>query len=410
MTKNARLLPQLVMDLRGETRQKELARRIGVTSSYISQVESGVTVPKDEKLVEFARALHAEERLPELLLRAAHDRVSDEAGGEPARRAYQRVIEDVDAKGSDSKSPAPRRTLEYFPRAFEPLVIVTGDRREDPPKTCGDVGALSASPIDDRYVREIPLAPNTDKISDKVFVVAEDSYLKRRFGATNLLVIGSPASNHLARIVNRGALFRFAFDPRTSREIDEIIQGGEKAMEEGGVSNLKVFRDGKMAELKFIMNEFKQGGIFDPLFETYRVRARSLRDGVDFATVTIAKHPYADSDDFVAIMAAGFHLPGTVHAMKFLSSPLQFESHPFGGVVEVRMSESTWYERIEKADAVWDTQSYDVTQLISALERLAMLQTAPAMDDEAGSAGTLVALVRKLRGQPREHSTMSDKT
>ncbi len=400
MSDETKLLPRLIMELRGDDlRQKDLADKVGVTSSYISQMESGTTIPKDEKLVELARALAAEDRLPEFLLRAAHDRVAGDAGGGTARAAYMKLIQELDAKASESRRPAPRRTLEYFPRAFEPLVVVTGDRREDPPKTCGDVGALSASPIDDRYLRDIPFAMDTDKISDKVFVVAGEEYLRERFAKTNLLVIGSPASNHLARIVNRRALFRFAFDPRTAREIDQIIRDGEKARVEGGASNLKVFRDSKMADLKFIMNEFKQGGIFDPFVETYRVRARSLRDGVDFATITVAKHPYAESDDFVAIVAAGFHLPGTVHAVKLLSKPLEFQSRPLGGVVEVRMTESNWYARIEKAEPVWDTDEYVVADMIGALERLASLPDRSVGDEEGSATKALIALVRALGHQ-----------
>jgi len=395
------MLSKLIMELRGDKLQKDLALRLRVTSSYVSQIESGATVPKDEKLVELARVLGAEDRIPELLLWAAHDRASpDDADGKAVRQACQGLLQDLKRREAETQQRAPNRTLKHFPSAFRPLVVVTGDRREDPPKTCADVGALSGSPIDDRYLRRIPLHQKTEKISDKVFVLGEEEYLREKFSKINLLVIGSPAANHLARIVNRRALFPFAFHPTTSRDIDEIILGGKAAMQEAGSPNLKVFRDSKMADLKFIMSEFKQGGICNPLAPR-RVRGRSLRDGVDFATVTIAKNPYAESDDFVAIMAAGFHLPGTVYAVKQLSDPSAFESHPLGGVVEVRMDEADWLERIEKANAEWDIEPYTVDDMLRALDELAAQQDSAEAEDEVVNAKELATLVRALQ-QPGE--------
>ena len=373
--------------------QGALARAAGVSSSYVSQVLSGGTVPGEKAVCAFAAAMQIEDRLPELLLRACHDRLSDDENTEKARNVYLTLINRLDSSAAEAHSSVPIRTLEYFPRAFEPMVIVTGDKREDPPKTPGDVGAVSASPIDDRYLRRIPLSPDTEKISDKVFVLADDDYLRRKFGETNLLVIGSPASNHLARRINKQAVFHFAFNPETVEEIEEIIQEGIGRMKSQGPSGLNILRKEKSADLKFIMNEFKQGGIFDPLPESRKLRARSLRDGVDFASISLARNPFSESDDFVAILAAGFHLPGTVHAVRLLSEPTQFASHPFGGVVEITMTEGRWYERIEKADAHWDTQDYAPEDVIRALEDHSENPEWPLSLDEVTP---LVQMLKKL--------------
>src|SRR2546430_12635504 len=69
-----------------------------------------------------------------------------------------------------------------------------------------------------------PFRRDTDVISDKVFVnldyegkESDRRELEDLCGGKNLLIIGSPAANHLARIANRGALFRFALDRKSTR-------------------------------------------------------------------------------------------------------------------------------------------------------------------------------------------------
>lgn len=402
------LLPSYLEKARAErrVRQNELAKVAAVSNSYVSQVLAGTTVPNDERLAAFARVLGIEEQLPQLLLRAAHDRTSPDSENAGIRLAYLRLIQQWNTYSAESGLPTPARTLEHFPRAFQPLVIVAGDKREDPPKTPADVGALSASPLDDRYLRQLPLLPDTEKVSDKVFVLAKEDYLREKFGRQNLFVIGSPASNHLARKINRHAVFKFAFDRKAIADIERIVEGGHKEMDSRGVSGLKTYRDEKLKDLKFIMSEFKQGGIFDPLPASRKLRARSLRFDRDFATITIAEHPYAESHDFVAIMAAGFHLPGTVHAVKFLSDPSKFVSHPLGGVVEVTMSEATWWERIEKAEADWDTQGYQAKEIIPALESLPEESDWPMSGDEARRLIELVhALIRSPQAGADQQTT-----
>ena len=381
-----------------DVRQYELAKAAKVSDSYVSQVLAGTAVPSDERLAAFARVLNLEDCLPQLLLRAAHDRLPASPETAQIRLIYLHLVQQLDADAAKSGTPVAIRTLEYFPRAFQPMVIVTGDKREDPPKTPGDVGALSASPMDDRYLNAIPLPDNTEKISDKVFVVADEAYLRERFGHTNLFVIGSPASNHLARKINQHALFKFAFEQGTVEDIEGIVSGGIAEMRNRAAPGLKTYRDEKMRDLKFIMNEFKQGGIFDPLPKGRNLRARSLRGDVDFATITIATNPCAESDEFVAIMAAGFHLPGTVHAVKLLSQPSKFTAHPFGGVLEVRMSEAVWHERIAKADAQWDTEDYQAGDMIPALKRVGEKPDWPMSAEEARR---LIELVDALSPSPK---------
>lgn len=399
---NGRLLASHILRLRPENKlQKDLAREIDVTPSFISQVESGETVPSDERLATWARGLGAESSFPLLLLCAAHDRVGDGSEAATVRETYRRMIRELEATRREPAGFAKARTLADL-KAFAPMVIVAGDKREDPPKTEGDVGALSASPHDDRYLHDVSLPQGTDKISDKVFVHLKEEQLRREFGKINLLVIGSPASNHLSRIVNRHALFRFAFNPDTVNEIEGIIENARIAKKDGPGA-LKVARDTALRDLKFIMNEFKQGGIFDPLPDRHKVRAKALREGIDFATITVARNPFAENDDFVAIMAAGFHLPGTIHAVKMLSEPDRFANHPFGGVLEVKMNaDAPWHEKIQRGEAQIETSSYSIDDMRKALTGISDHPEWPGVKEEATELNKLVAALAQPRaGQPK---------
>jgi hypothetical protein len=86
------------------------------------------------------------------------------------------------------------RSLKNFPVDFRPLVVVTGDRREVPPLSKGDVLAYSFSTTDIMYLNNISYqgkkAALNDGlvVSDKQFVTDDEESLRRRFGSTNILV------------------------------------------------------------------------------------------------------------------------------------------------------------------------------------------------------------------------------
>jgi hypothetical protein len=114
------------------------------------------------------------------------------------------------------------RSLACFPEAFHPIAVVVGDRREEEPETPGDVLAYPASSCDLMFLLELGLPKDTPIVSDKVFMTANDTHLRKRFGQVNLLIIGSPASNHLARKINQSAIFRFYIDPGVVQRIEDI--------------------------------------------------------------------------------------------------------------------------------------------------------------------------------------------
>lgn len=258
------------------------------------------------------------------------------------------------------------KTLLDFPQAFCPLTVVVGDRREETehPKSAGDLFAYSASPSDLSSILHLGLPSDTDIVSDKVFVTADEDYLKERFGQKNLLIIGSPASNLLSRIVNTTALFRFHVDQDTQNFANEtattIRTIKDKPLELGRFALDPVNQE----KLRFYMNQFRKGGFLDP------TNLRGLRGFVippdkDYGVVTLCRNPFSpvDTSEYVCILAAGVHLPGTMQAIRFLTNPdYHFRERPLGGVLSVSLLVHQWAERLIKVEHEWSTEPYNTPE------------------------------------------------
>lgn len=267
------------------------------------------------------------------------------------------------------------KTLLDFPQAFCPLTVVVGDRREESehPKSAGDLFAYSASPSDLSWILQLGLPHDTEIVSDKVFVVSDEDYLKERFGNKNLLIIGSPSSNLLSRIVNSTALFRFHVDQDTQKFANETA-ATIRSIKDRPLELRRFALDPVNQErLRFYMNQFRKGGLLDP------TNLRGLRGFVippdrDYGVVTLCRNPYAptDSIEFVSILAAGVHLPGTMQATKFLSDPkFYFRERPFGGVLSVSLLVNQWADRLNKVDPEWSTEPYNTPEgLIEKFSRI----------------------------------------
>lgn len=376
--------------------QAALAKRLGVKASTISNFMKGQRLPSLSQLAQFSAALDLD--LHTLVLSRTYDEVYSESPINWPQNTLverdhllgrlQQCIQDAQSVASvkDLKENLGGRSFLEFPEAFQPMRVVTGDVRQDPPKTAGDIGAYSACPIDDRWIYKLGLPKDTEKVSDKEFLISDNDRLVREYGKCHLLVIGSPATNHLARIVNPNAIFRFNLPRDLKEKLENALEGlpGEKdreVLERRKRSNLPV--------LKQLMRRFCASyGIVDPLLQD--VRGFALAPDMDFATVTFAANPYYRGDDYryVAVMVAGFHHPGTVWALRCLGEPRDeqhgFLEHPYGGVLEIKISpEIPWEKRMRKARCSWDTDPYDKDALLKGLDelktrRLSLMQIDPA--------------------------------
>jgi len=365
-----------------ELSQGDVAKTIGVKGSAISNFENGQRLPSLTQLAQLSAALEVD--LQSMILSRTYDEVSSEDISKWPKDALsqrdnllgdlQRYIPDPGFVASIKSKGHPKgRSFLDFPGAFPNIKIVIGDRRENPPKTAGDIGAYSACPIDDRWICSLGLPKDTEKVSDKEFIVSTEEKLQKKYGNSTLLVIGSPAANHLARIINERAIFRFNLQKGYEGALDNVLKDRMVEKSEGSATSRK---DEHLKDLKRMMIQFFAFGIIDPMYST-TLRGVALSGGVDFGTITFASNPFYQEDDFryVAIMVAGFHHPGTIWALRRLSEPRNvnegFVNRPYGGVVEVKIdTEEPWEERMSKAMCSWDTDPYSLEDLLKGLDGL----------------------------------------
>lgn len=293
-------------------------------------------------------------------------------------------------------------TLCNFPEGFDPLVVVTGDRREIPPKSNGDLLAYSVSCTDFWYLNGNKLG-DALVLSDKQFVVDDDDTLRRRFGEKNMLVIGSPAVNLLSRRINDRSLFRFSITQETKEELfeqDELIKEIAHSDEDlyiyyqclegvldidsillrfkgdpdiDGLRNratsiVNRFKKTKICSnlaihrrpIRYLMHKLDIPGIYDSLSKT--IRGTAMPQNRDYGLISLLPNPFSrEQNKFYIIYVAGVHGPGTALGLKLLSQKIAFEDHPYGGVFEVNLRQfASYFEKLSASKARWETGSYSI--------------------------------------------------
>lgn len=306
------------------------------------------------------------------------------------------------------------KTLDSFPEDFKPLIIVTGDRREIPPQSKGDLLAYSVSSTDVMYMNHLNILPDeefTDHglvVSDKQFVEESEEVLQERFGSTNILVVGSPAVNLLARRINDQCLFRFAISENAKIELEEQYDFIDDNIDDDydlfiynqclegifdsktilaryidllpNIDRLKTkvnkivpeFKTTKICKnikthrrpTRYLMHKLDIPGIFDPTSGT--VRGKRLGPNVDYGLITITKNPFSDTDEYSLVYVAGVHGPGTALGLKKLAEKDAFTMHPLGGVFDVHLKkQAVYFERILSSDEMWETPGYRIEDVKS---------------------------------------------
>ncbi|MBX3084980.1 MAG: caspase family protein [Anaerolineae bacterium] len=262
------------------------------------------------------------------------------------------------------------RTLESFPFGFLPISIVVGDRREAKPKTAGDILALPGSSADLRWILSLGLPKNTEIISDKIFRQGNETYLREHFGQRNLLIIGSPAVNHLAQIVNETAFFPFADALKVHEQTKSIRDDIDKRSHSRSELAEFISDANNLDRINFYMNEYQLGGFIDPTFKFLK-RGAKIPNDRDYGTITLCRNPYSLSGEYVSILVGGVHLPGTMHALPLLAHAREeFKDKPLGGVFHVELAESLWEDRVAEGKPFWSTEAYTVNQMRAALTEL----------------------------------------
>jgi hypothetical protein len=388
------MVHELILEIVGEHAGKKLTHLLGTGKGFVSQICSGETLPSDLTLAVIATE-YAPDRLNELLVAAALDRALKKpskskptldaqtrrelnARRDKAMRALEVLQRSARGAASSPATPVKTsgRTLNDFPGAFYPLAIVTGDRREESGShiSAADLGAYAATPADTRWIESLELRGDVVKHIDKNFVLQPEDRLIERFANVNLLVVGSPAANHLARMINGSAVFRFNYEKDAGQGIENVIEQAKELT----AASLVAFKQTQHKALRHRMQTLFTGGIFDPMHPPQYVTAHYARivteTQLDFGILTFAANPFYEAScrkegrahdyRYVSIMAAGIHHPATAHALRRLSKENRnngvFNKHPYGGVLRVVLDLRTHFtERTEQATCDWEDRSDD---------------------------------------------------
>jgi transcriptional regulator with XRE-family HTH domain len=289
-----------------------------------------------------------------------------------AQDAFASALRHLPGDGSVRVAARGPGTLADWPGAFLPLVVFVGDRREAPPNSPADLLAASASMGDLYYLPRLQLPPETEIRSDKTAVIATSESLRTLVQSKNLLIIGSPAANLMARTVNGGACFSFHVTSEALTQAKEF----QKVLEPirylpGELERYAGVERATPAEIEWsrrrrhMIYGFARSGILDPVdYEGLRATATTAHS--DFGVVTLCRHPW--SDQHVAIMAAGLHGPATAAAIKLLSQENAFVGRPLGGVFRVHVPiDAPWEQRYYHLNPEWDTHEYSMAKYEAAV-------------------------------------------
>jgi len=249
---------------------------------------------------------------------------------------------------------------------------------------------------------------NTAIRSDKVLVRMPTDYLENmpEVADRNLLIIGSPAVNWGARILNKNdAIFPFRIDDdvvardeelraddrmqddtfasifwdlaRDARSIEGVTQLDEAAVLERITDKDEKRLVPAAADLarrvlagstaKAMMNKFRSLGILDPADQEHH--AQITYGSNDFAVVTLARNPWSVDGRHRAVVCGGIHGPGTAAALReLLTWPERFENYPLGAVLEIKLRlDLDWPTRFERAAVSFQTQEYATSRILEHL-------------------------------------------
>lgn len=390
--------------------QTELAGKFKLSKQWLGAIEVGKGTPTLEQLLRLHQELvPGDSQLPQSelgswLLSWLEARVNKDV--EENKESALEAIDGLYAKANKSawtRSASAVPTLEDFPYGFEDLIIICGDRRESPPKSKGDFFVDAFSSADLASLKTLLEKTGPLEIrSDKLFMsgnLSSSDYLKQAYGQRNLIVIGSPAVNLVARAINRNAVFRFAtskgmreflrywdeeFPEINDRKLREIFwdmaSKWNGSLEASGIDTNHYYEEsqkrihpGQIEELarkvgelltshtvKDVKASFHKYGFVDPIAN--KEQGYFLRDDNDFGVISLCPNPYSNGGNYFCILAAGIHGPGTDMAVRVLATD-DFKEHPLGGIVEVKLDlEARWSERFSTADFTWQTGSYTVDE------------------------------------------------
>jgi hypothetical protein len=328
-------------------------------------------------------------------------------GWDLAANAYHSLF-----KASSSEVPAAPSpveglgTLENWRDWIFPAAVVVGDRRERPPRSPADLLAASGSAADYFNIARVKLRDDTQIVSDKTTrLLSEDDEtaherLTKRFGNKNLIVIGSPACNLMARAINDGACFSFRCEVPALESAKRITN--ELITIEFDQDELQNYARAENEKLRETIFGFAQHGILDLVDRPDRLGIRKAVGNSyrDYGVVSLCRHPW--STKHVAVMVAGVHGPGTAAAVKLFADQRAFVDRPLGGIFKTFVpNDLLWDDRFPRLRWEWDTHSYDLDKFAKEFESYKQSESSSFASElkfwEAEHVGKLLDLIRSGR-------------
>lgn len=378
----------------------------------ISSFEKGREIPGLAVLIELFEALHEQSdpaQFAEWLVDWMIARAEREAPVESRLldAALERLGSSMTRGGRGS--PGPLRSLADFP-GDDPLTVILGDRRELRAESASDCFIYSGSTTDAMYLNALGChMENTLIRSDKLLVRMPTEYLKSMpdVANRNLLILGSPAVNWGARILNKSdAIFSFRIDQDVVKRDEEFradarmqdqtlvgpfwslvrdLRGTNEIAKLADEQSVGAKLDKSVRHLaptlvdvirhmlvdstpKATMNKFRSLGILDPADQEHH--AQITYGSNDFAVVTLARNPWSVDGRYRAVICGGIHGPGTAAALReLLVRPERFENYPLGAVLEVKLRlDLDWPTRFENATVSFQTEEYAAASVLEHLE------------------------------------------
>lgn len=402
----------------GQASQAWLARqcRPKRTPQQISKFERGEAVPVDvAALAEIYHILHqnqddvtsrAQGFIPWIAVWMETQKPSTNSGATALLNEAVALLVESGRTPRSVSQPKPLTSLADFP-GLDPLTIIMGDRRESRVTSAADCLIYSGSVTDAMFLPHLWRGLEGASIkSDKLLVRMPQEYLEERvpeISERNLLIIGSPAVNWGARILNRGAIFPFRIDSEVVGQSQVLLNDDRmqdedfasefwnlaQAADESGVhldeNELERLSDEdrqqreEAAELvrqvlngstvKAVMNKFRTFGVLDPADQENH--GTFFHSANDFAVVTLARNPYSKTGRHRAVICAGIHGPGTAAALReLLVNPATFKPRTLGAVLEVKLrTDLAWSERFDRAKVSPQTREYEPTTVLENIEK-----------------------------------------
>lgn len=372
------------------------------TPQQISTFEQGKALPGLEVFAEMYSILRTgypaanpstEEFVQWIMAWLAAQDVRHEEGCRLLHEAVELLANTPMRRLTSSSSPRPLASLADFPGS-DPFTIILGDRRESRATSAAECLIYSGSITDAIYLPHLGSAISNASIeSDKLLVRMPHHFLVNmpEIAERNLLIVGSPAANWGARILNDGAVFPFRIDQNvvdrgrrlisdqrmqdrnfaslfweSAQTITDNRANLENTTVSGSLLDERWRKDAislandvlEGTSAKAVMNRFRALGILDPADEENH--GTSYHQANDFAVVTLARNPYCESDRYRAVICGGIHGPGTATALReLLVNPASFVDRPLGAVLEININvDLDWRTRFRSATATFQTKEY----------------------------------------------------